>query len=79
MQFPQTQVNQRDKIIGIFEASGLAFDGLNDAVDGFGERIGNPVFEIANNSLPMAFDSFGRLDHRPQAAMGGPEIPVFQF
>src|SRR6202040_765463 len=59
-------------------AASLGFGGLDEAVDGLDDAVGNLGVEPAENAAPVAFDHACRRDHRRQAAMGGPPVPFLE-
>src|SRR6202023_259919 len=59
-------------------AASLGFGGLDEAVDGLDDAVGNLGVEPAEDAAPVAFDHACRRDHRRQGAMGGPPAPFLR-
>src|SRR6185312_7833593 len=56
----------------------LGLSGLDEAVNGLHEAVGDLGVEPPQDALPVTLDGFRGLDDRRQATVSGPEIPLFQ-
>ena len=59
------------------EAARIGLNGLDFAVESFGNGIGNWVAQVGEDVFEMALDHFSHLDDGFEFAAGGPSEPVF--
>ena len=55
-EFCGCEVEHSDEIVGGTEPSGLSFDGREDAVEGFEERVGRFVPPVSEDSFEVTLD-----------------------
>jgi len=72
------EVDYSDEVFAGAIASGLGLGCLDQTVDAFQNPVGDTGFEPTQHPGPVTFDGLGGFDHRFQATMGGPVIPLFE-
>lgn len=59
-------------------AASPALDGLDFAVDSFGDGIGQPMLAVSQDIIQMLFRHVSDFLDRLQTRMGSPSIPLFE-
>src|SRR3954470_591586 len=75
LELASDEVDHRLQVVRRAVSAGLGLGGLDEAVDAFKDAIGDVGVVPAQDALPVPLDGPGRVDHRLEAAVGGPEVP----
>ncbi len=76
VEFSGDQVDHGDQVVGRAEAAGFSLGRLDQTVDGFQQSVADSRSKPAQHARPVLLDRLGRLDHRRNPTVRGPEVPL---